>query len=83
MKQIGLQWMAKNYAMGGMASGEEIPLCFNSIFGRDIDSISWDYGMVKSFFAWGLGTWSCVLFCHSCHVSLSSKPFLHAIFHVL
>ena len=24
---------------------QEVALCFNQIFGRDIDSISWDYGM--------------------------------------
>jgi hypothetical protein len=45
LAEIGLDWVAKNYAMGGTASGEEVALCFNSIFGRDVDSISWDYGM--------------------------------------
>jgi hypothetical protein len=44
---IGLDWVTKNYAMGGTPSGEEVSLCFNSIFGRDVDSITWDYGMVR------------------------------------
>ena len=28
-----------------MDSGEEVGLCVNSIYGRDIDSLSWDFGM--------------------------------------
>ncbi|CAB9503658.1 expressed unknown protein [Seminavis robusta] len=45
LREIGLDWQVKNYAMGGTASGEEVALCFNSLFGRDVDSISWDFGM--------------------------------------
>ncbi|CAB9497924.1 expressed unknown protein [Seminavis robusta] len=45
LKEIGLDWQVKNYAMGGTESAEEVALCFNSIFGKDVDSISWDYGM--------------------------------------
>jgi hypothetical protein len=39
LAEIGLDWVNKIYAMGGMASGEELSLCFNSIFGRDVDMI--------------------------------------------
>ena len=28
-----------------MSSGEELGLCVNSVYGRDIDSLSWDFGM--------------------------------------
>ena len=43
---IGLDFNAKGYAMGGTSSGEEIGLCFNSVYGKeDVDAISWDFGM--------------------------------------
>lgn len=45
LKGIGLDFRVRNYAMGGVASGEEVAMCFNSIFGKDIDAITWDYGM--------------------------------------
>lgn len=45
MKGVGLDWQVRNYAMGGTESGEEVALCHNSIFGKDVDSLSWDYGM--------------------------------------
>ena len=52
LKEIGLEFIAKNYAMGGTESAEEVALCSNSIFGRDIDSISWDYGMTDGHNQW-------------------------------
>ncbi|CAB9513084.1 expressed unknown protein [Seminavis robusta] len=45
LKEIGLDFQVRNYAMGGTESGEEVALCFTSIFGKDIDSFTWDYGM--------------------------------------
>lgn len=41
---IGIEYVGKNYAMGGTSSASEIAFCGNSIFGHDVDSISWDYG---------------------------------------
>jgi hypothetical protein len=38
-KSIGLEFEARNYAMGGTDSAEEVALCMNQIFGRDIDFI--------------------------------------------
>ena len=32
--------------MGGTASNGEIALCSTSLFGKDLDSVSWDYGML-------------------------------------
>jgi hypothetical protein len=52
LKEIGLEFIAKNYAMGGTESAEEVALCSNSIFGRDVDSISWDYGMTDGHDQW-------------------------------
>lgn len=42
---IGINFVGKNYAMGGTASAPEVALCSQSIFGDDIDSLVWDYGM--------------------------------------
>jgi hypothetical protein len=42
---IGIQFLGKNYAMGGTKSGPEVAFCMESIFGRDVDILSWDYGM--------------------------------------
>ena len=42
---IGIDFEARNHAMGGTASGPEISLCEEAVFGTDADVISWDYGM--------------------------------------
>jgi hypothetical protein len=42
---IGIDFEARNHAMGGTASGPEIALCEEAVFGTDADVISWDYGM--------------------------------------
>lgn len=42
---IGIDFEARNHAMGGTASGPEIALCQEAVFGTDADVISWDYGM--------------------------------------
>ncbi|CAB9503273.1 expressed unknown protein [Seminavis robusta] len=52
LASIGLDFEARNYAMGGTDSAEEVALCMNSIFGRDVDAISWDYGMTDGHDLW-------------------------------
>lgn len=42
---LGITFRAKNYAMGGTSSGPEVAMCMESIFGKDVDILSWDYGM--------------------------------------
>lgn len=42
---IGIEFVGRNYAVGGMSSAPEVALCADSIFGLDIDVLSWDYGM--------------------------------------
>uniref|UniRef100_A0A7S4QFV9 Uncharacterized protein n=1 Tax=Ditylum brightwellii TaxID=49249 RepID=A0A7S4QFV9_9STRA len=44
-ESVGIDFIAESRAMGGYSSGPEIALCMEAIFGRDIDAISWDYGM--------------------------------------
>jgi hypothetical protein len=45
---IGIEFEARNHAMGGTASAPEIALCSEAIFGTDADVISWDYGMTDA-----------------------------------
>lgn len=54
---LGIQFVSRQYAMGGMRSGIEIALCVQSIFGTGgagggddnidggLDVLNWDYGM--------------------------------------
>lgn len=42
---IGIRFEDRNYAMGGTASANEISMCWEQIFGQDVDFFSWDYGM--------------------------------------
>ena len=44
---VGLGFVGRNYAMGGTSSGLEVGSCMTSIFGSDIDVLSWDYGMTE------------------------------------
>jgi hypothetical protein len=39
----GIEFVGKNYAMGGMKSASEIALCAEAIFGSDTDAVSWDF----------------------------------------
>eukprot|EP00529_Nitzschia_sp_RCC80_P041568 CAMPEP_0113512950 /NCGR_PEP_ID=MMETSP0014_2-20120614/39601_1 /TAXON_ID=2857 /ORGANISM="Nitzschia sp." /LENGTH=776 /DNA_ID=CAMNT_0000409319 /DNA_START=26 /DNA_END=2352 /DNA_ORIENTATION=- /assembly_acc=CAM_ASM_000159 len=45
---IGIEFEARNYAMGGTGSSPELALCFDQIFGPDVDMFSWDYGMLEA-----------------------------------
>jgi hypothetical protein len=42
----GIEFEGRNYAMGGTTSGLEISMCFDQVFGSDVDFFSWDYGMI-------------------------------------
>lgn len=42
---IGINFEDRNYAMGGTSSAAEISMCWEQVFGSDVDFISWDYGM--------------------------------------
>jgi hypothetical protein len=45
---IGIHFEDRNYAMGGTSSGSEISMCWEQIFGKDVDFFVWDYGMTDS-----------------------------------
>lgn len=42
---IGIEFEDRSYAMGGTASAWEVSMCWEQIFGRDVDFFTWDYGM--------------------------------------
>jgi hypothetical protein len=42
---VGINFVARNYAMGGTSSAPEVAFCTKEIFGNDIDIIVWDFGM--------------------------------------
>jgi hypothetical protein len=43
---IGIDFEGRNYAMGGTSSCSEISMCWEEIFGADVDFFSWDFGMM-------------------------------------
>jgi len=44
-ESVGINFVGRNYAMGGMSSAPELALCQESIFGIDADVLTWDFGM--------------------------------------
>ena len=42
---LNITFIGRNHAMGGYKSAPEIACCLDSIFGRDTDILSWDFGM--------------------------------------
>ena len=45
LQEVGVSFVGRNYAMGGMPSGAELALCLESVHGLDADVITWDFGM--------------------------------------
>jgi hypothetical protein len=41
----GIDFVARNHAMGGTAIGPETAICTKEVFGTDIDVLLWDSGM--------------------------------------
>ena len=54
MKQIGLDYEARSYGMGGADGAPQLALCINSIAGTNVDHITWDFGQTDSRFYWKL-----------------------------
>lgn len=40
---VGIDFIGKNYAMGGTSSAPEVALCAEAIYGSDPDAVSWDF----------------------------------------
>ena len=47
-QSVGVKFEARNYAMGGYGSFPELALCMASIYGNDVDIISWDFSMTDA-----------------------------------
>lgn len=45
-ESLPLEFVGRNYAVGGASSGPEVALCLGQLLGHDdVDIVSWDYGM--------------------------------------
>lgn len=42
---IGIEFEGRNYAMGNTQSGSEVSMCWQQIFGTDVDFIAWDFAL--------------------------------------
>jgi len=74
MKQIGLDFEARSYAMGGSSGAPQLALCMNSIAGSSVDHITWDFGQTD-----GRDYWRLVMFAYraamiSQHPNAVSQP---------
>jgi len=47
-KVAGIEFKAKNYGMGWLSSGPELALCMESIYGSNIDILSWDFQLTDT-----------------------------------
>lgn len=47
-KSLGLNFQARNYAIGGLTSGPEVALCLESIYGKELDILAWDFSSTQS-----------------------------------
>jgi len=45
---VGMKFIGNNFAMGGMGSFPELALCMESIYGPDVDILTWDFGMTDA-----------------------------------
>ena len=44
-RSIGIDFVVKNRGIGGYGSGPELTFCMESIYGSDIDILTWDFGL--------------------------------------
>lgn len=44
-RSVGINFLARNYAMGDEPSVPELSSCFDEIYGTDNDFVSWDFGI--------------------------------------
>jgi len=45
---VGINFIARNYAMADIESAPELSLCMESVYGADIDILTWDFGQTES-----------------------------------
>jgi len=42
---VGVDFIARNYAMAGYTSAPELSMCMESVYGTDVDILAWDFGL--------------------------------------
>jgi len=55
---LGIQFYGKNYGIGAMQSGPEASMCMNSLYGMDLDVLSWDFGITDGRISWNYELWA-------------------------
>jgi len=43
---VGIEFIARNHAMADFGSGTELAMCTESLYGTNIDVLSWDFSRV-------------------------------------
>eukprot|EP00546_Thalassionema_frauenfeldii_P008513 CAMPEP_0178922430 /NCGR_PEP_ID=MMETSP0786-20121207/16149_1 /TAXON_ID=186022 /ORGANISM="Thalassionema frauenfeldii, Strain CCMP 1798" /LENGTH=685 /DNA_ID=CAMNT_0020596793 /DNA_START=41 /DNA_END=2098 /DNA_ORIENTATION=- len=51
-RAVGIEFIGRNYAMGGMDSAPNLAVCNEAVYGTDADVISWDFGMTDGGAHW-------------------------------
>jgi len=46
-RKLNINFVAKNYGMGGYVSAPELAMCMESVYGTDIDILMWDFGLME------------------------------------
>lgn len=44
---VGINFVARNHAIAGVGSAPELSLCMESVYGKDIDVLMWDFGRTE------------------------------------
>eukprot|EP00548_Thalassiothrix_antarctica_P003947 CAMPEP_0194137246 /NCGR_PEP_ID=MMETSP0152-20130528/7163_1 /TAXON_ID=1049557 /ORGANISM="Thalassiothrix antarctica, Strain L6-D1" /LENGTH=680 /DNA_ID=CAMNT_0038834201 /DNA_START=31 /DNA_END=2073 /DNA_ORIENTATION=+ len=73
-RAIGIEFIGRNYAMGGMDSAPQLALCNEAVYGVDADVISWDFGMTDGQAHWKTNLYANRIGMHKnrpAHVSLN------------
>ena len=51
-RSVGIDFVGRNHAMGGMNSAPQLALCNEAVYGNDADVITWDFGMTDGKAHW-------------------------------
>lgn len=75
-RSIGIDFVGRNYAMGGMDSAPQLALCNEAVYGNDADVITWDFGMTDGAADWKTNLFASRAGVHSnrpVHISISTS----------
>lgn len=68
---VGIDFIARNHGIRGIASAPESALCASAIYGQDFDSITWDFQIDKE-----KDTWNKAMYAHRAALASKNRPAL-------